>query len=218
MLLIICFFGPDGSGKSSIAQVLLKSLDSQGFKVRLSWMRGTHTVASIIARFLSKFNVFKGPDNLYYNISIPKSLRRFWQILEFFSVLPVLLVKFFFPSMAGKAVVAERYLLDFITWVSIETNDSKYLKSLEAKFLTALVLKTTVNVYVTADFAVLRQRRSDSWVFIQKQLAIYDSLAKSVGAFRLDTSNKTVTESAKIMLTLLDQNLMLHPDNCCNSI
>jgi hypothetical protein len=207
---IICFFGPDGSGKSSISQILVKRLTECGFRVKLSWMRGTHTVASIFARFFSKFAVFRGSDNFYYGISIPKRLRRFWQILEFFSVLPVLLVKFFLPSILGKTVIAERYLLDFITWVSIETDDSKYLQSFESRFLLALVSKTKVNVYVTADFAVLSQRRTDSRGFLQKQLSIYEDLAKSVGAFKLDTSEKTANESAAILLAFISQKVKIN--------
>ena len=188
-----------------MSKILVGTLTVCGFNVKLSWMRGTHTGASMLARLFSKSAVFRGSDNIYYGITIPKPLCRFWQILEFFSLLPVLLTKFFLPSMMGKTVVAERYLLDFIVWVSIVTNDSKYLCCLETRFLIDLVLKTKVKVYVTADFDVLSNRRADSAVFLKKQLNIYEDLAKSVGAFRLDTSNKTEHESASILLALLEK-------------
>jgi len=41
---IICFFGTDGSGKSTLAKALTKRLNSENFRVKLSWMRGTHTL------------------------------------------------------------------------------------------------------------------------------------------------------------------------------
>ncbi|MEM1674070.1 MAG: hypothetical protein QXI56_04240 [Candidatus Bathyarchaeia archaeon] len=37
---IICFFGPDASGKTTLARELACKLSNEGHKVRLSWMRG----------------------------------------------------------------------------------------------------------------------------------------------------------------------------------
>ncbi|MGB9622287.1 MAG: AAA family ATPase, partial [Candidatus Bathyarchaeia archaeon] len=48
---LICLFGPDGSGKSTLARALTKRLSDENFRVKLSWMRGTHTLASLVARF-----------------------------------------------------------------------------------------------------------------------------------------------------------------------
>jgi len=90
---LIYFFGPDGSGKTTVAKALARELESHSFNVKISWMRGTHTLASLLARFLSKFTIFRGPDNPYYGISVPCGMRRLWQLLEFISVLPVLLFR-----------------------------------------------------------------------------------------------------------------------------
>ena len=51
-----------------------------------------HTLASLLARFLYKFAFFRGFDNPYYGISIPDSAKRIWQLVEFISVLPILLI------------------------------------------------------------------------------------------------------------------------------
>ena len=126
--MLICFFGPDGSGKSTITKGLAKRLDCEGIRAKLSWMRGTHTLASLLARFLSRFAPFRGSDNPYYGISIPNSARRIWQLLEFISALPILLVRFVLPSLLGYVVIAERYLPGFLVWVSLTTRDEDYLK------------------------------------------------------------------------------------------
>jgi len=44
---IICFFGPDGSGKTTLAKALARKFEDYRFNVRISWMRGTHTLASL---------------------------------------------------------------------------------------------------------------------------------------------------------------------------
>jgi len=66
---LICLFGSDGSGKTTLAKALARELEDHGFNVRISWMRGTHTLASPLARFLSRFTLFRESDNPYYGIS-----------------------------------------------------------------------------------------------------------------------------------------------------
>ena len=204
---IICFFGSDGSGKSTAAS-LTEILSRDGFKVKMSWMRGTHTFAAVIARFFSKFSVFKGSDNPYYMISIPRIFRRVWQLLEFISIIPIILARYSLSSTLGYTVIAERYLPDFITWVTITTNDRSYPKSFAATFLLALASKSKVVVFVTADLAELKKRRASVYsLFIQKQLELYGELAKSLGAFKLDTTNKSVSESESVLLAVVSETL-----------
>jgi len=205
---IICFFGPDGSGKTTIAMSLAEKLRSRSLKVKLSWMRGTHTLASKLARFLSKFVTFRGSDNPYYSISIPNHMKRLWQLIEFISMLPVLLVRFMLPSLLGYTVIAERYIPDFLVWVVITTDDSSYLSSISARFLLALALMAKAKIYVKADLQKLIERRMDmDPSFIMKQLILYEKLAEGMNSLTLDTTNKSVDESMNSLLAFLDKNL-----------
>jgi len=205
---LICFFGPDGSGKTTLAKALARELDDRSFNVRISWMRGTHTLASMLARFLSKFTTFRGSDNPYYGISIPNHMKRLWQLMEFLSVLPILLVRFMLPSFLGYTVIAERYIPDFLVWVVIITDDPNYLSSISARFLLALALRAKVKIYVKADFQKLIERRMDmNPSFIMKQLILYEKLAECMDSLTLDTTNRSVNESMNILLAFLDKNL-----------
>jgi len=201
--MLICLFGPDGSGKSTLAKALAERFDKNKLKVRVSWMRGSHTLASLLARLLSKFSCFKGFDNPYYQISIPRNFKRFWQFLEFISLLPILLARFLLPKMMGYVVIAERYLPDFIVWVSLTTRDANYLRRLEAKFMLALSMKVNVRVYVTASEAELAKRRSGEVdrEFLSRQLKLYDRMAKLVGAYKIDTTGRSVEETLNELLS-----------------
>ena len=197
---IICFFGPDGSGKTSLARTLASDLQRNGHKIRLSWMRGSHTFASIIARFLGKFSVFKGKDNPYYQITIPKKFCSIWKFIEFISALPIILLRFIIPDLLGSTVIAERYVPDFIVWVTLTTEDPKYYNSFASKFLIALALRSKVRLYLTAEYAELIKRRNDiDHLFLQRQLVLYEKLATILNAFKLDTTDKNVKESSEIL-------------------
>jgi len=208
---IICFFGPDGSGKTTIARSLHRSLGHKGLKPIIAWMRGTHTSASLLARLFSGFAAFKGSSNPYYGISIPGRMQRLWQLIEFISVLPVLLFKFMLPSFLGYTVIAERYTPDFLVWVSLTTRDEDYLKRLEARFMLALSMKANAKVYVTASEAELAKRRGGevNQKFLSRQLKLYDRLAKLVKAYKIDTTGRSVEETLDSLLSLVQPSMLL---------
>jgi len=207
---LIYLLGSDGSGKTTLAKALARKLENQGIEVKISWMRGTHTLASIIASIIAKFSAFRGQDNPYYGISIPSDMRRLWQLLEFMSVLPILLTKFILPSILGYTVIAERYVPDFLAWVSTTTRDENYLERLEARFMLALSVKANLRIYVTASETELIKRRGGEvdQKFLSRQLRLYVRLAKTVKAYKIDTTGRSVEETLRD-LTALVQRLMM---------
>jgi GTPase SAR1 family protein len=202
---LICFFGPDGSGKTTLAMALTRELKRKNFKSIIAWMRGTHTLASLFARFLSKFATFRGSDNPYYGISIPSCMRRLWQLLEFISVLPVLLFRFMLPSFLGYTVIAERYVPDFIVWVSVTTRDEDYLERFEVRFMLALSVRAYVRVYVTTSLAELVKRRCGevNLKFLAEQIKLYNALAKLIKSYKVDTTGRDVDSSLREVLGFL---------------
>jgi len=185
---------------------LASKLLRKGLKTKVSWLRGTHTFASGLARLLDRSNVFKGLNNPYYGINIPLRLRKIWQIIEFISVLPVVFFKFVLPDALGFIVVADRYALDFLVWVSLTTDDTSYLKSFETRFFLALVSKIRVKIYVTASFEELSNRKKDDVnnEFLSNQLMLYEKLASVMNAHKLDTSFKSIDESLGEILNILE--------------
>jgi len=108
----IYLFGPDGSGKSALAKSFRSYLFSRGVYAHISWFRGSHLLASVLAKFLSRFTPFRGYSNPYYRIAIPLKLRSLWILLEFSSLLPHYLLRRSLSLL--HLVIGDRGLLDFI--------------------------------------------------------------------------------------------------------
>lgn len=197
---LISLFGPDGSGKTTIARKIATYLRAHGVDVAVVWMRGTHTLASILAKFLARFQAFQGPCNPYYRICIPSKMKRLWTWIEFASILPIILTRFAFPKLLWRVVIAERSFIDFLVWLIITLRNHDVAKSFCWK--AALSLASSLSdemLYIRADPEVLAARRKGSreGYLIPLQLQIYDTLAEILKAPCIDTSRKPVDETLK---------------------
>jgi len=199
---IIVFFGPDGSGKSTLVKALTLKLQKRKMRVKEAWMRGSHTLIPPLAKVLSHFRTFKGSENPYYIITIPKKMKRLWQFLEFVNALPIIVVRFLIPSLIGYSVLADRYTLDLAVWICLTTCDYSFLKKFEAKALIALTMRANTKFFVIASLEKLKNRAETLW-FQKEQSYLYSKLAKTVGAHRIDTTDKPVKVALKEALKLL---------------
>ncbi|MEM2510411.1 MAG: hypothetical protein QXY40_06130 [Candidatus Methanomethylicia archaeon] len=205
--ILVLFFGPDGSGKTTLARLLKQKLEKDRLKVKISWMRGTHTISLILALILSRFSNMRGEDNPYFKIKMPKC-KCFWQFLEFTSAIPIILLKYEIPVLFKYIVIGERSYIDLIVWITTTTNDWTFPKGFFARFLLKLAIRYT-NFYITADIHELMKRRSNevNEAFIRKQYACYEIISKLIVTHKINTTNKSSEESLSDIITeLLKQN------------
>jgi hypothetical protein len=175
--------------------------------VQSGWIRGTHSFSYPFAVLLRKHAAFRGPNHLM--VSIPPKLKNAWRFLEFTSALPIILCRFTIPNMLGRWVVGERYLPDYLVWVSIVLGDDQFVHAPESRFLIALTRKTGVGFYITADTAQLSLRSNENPEFLTHQQKIYATLARSLDTCIIDTTCSNVEDSFKKIYTELKRN---HPE------
>jgi len=199
---IIYLFGADGSGKTTLAKLLACNLRRQGFRVRRSWMRGSHTFISILSRFLSRFNSFKGEFNPYYGIKVSKRMVRLWYFLEYVSSLPIILLRFVLPSFFGYVIIADRYVVDLVVWVALITNDDSFLRTVFAKHLVSLALRSKFRFFIVADLEELAERSGEKTAKLRRQLDLYRSF--DLKAYVINTTGKSPQDSLREILGVLE--------------
>lgn len=198
---IIYLYGADGSGKTTIAELLTRYLKKHGFKAKRSWMRGSHTLVSILSQFLFRFNTFKNKHNPYYGIRVPKQMIKLWFFLEYISSIPVIFIKFIVPSFFGYIIIADRYTADLIVWVALLTEDNSFLRTIFAKHLISLAMRSEFKFFVTADLNELVKRSGEKITKLSRQLDLYRSF--DLKAFVIDTTKKGPQASLREILDIL---------------
>ncbi|NIQ06681.1 MAG: hypothetical protein GWO20_13415 [Candidatus Korarchaeota archaeon] len=185
---LIAFSGPDGSGKSTIARKIAEEWRPS----QIYWLRGTHTLAYLLVRILTRLNRFTGATDFYLNLSIPKTLRKLWQLIEFFSILPHILAL----KLLGlrHRIVCDRYLPDFIVWVALLTDDPEYLSTLQFRILRAITRNEAKLFYFTATLSELKKRSGERSSFLKRQLSFYEKVRAYLPGEVIDTSNKSIKE------------------------
>jgi len=192
----IIFFGPDASGKTTQAGLLVSHLRHQKRKVCHVWIRARHSVAFFLSEFLIRIGYFqnvKVPSGMIYKVvdsNLLRKMRRTWALIEFASVLPWIITRVYLPRLLGKTVVAERYTIDTIVYLDYWL-DHDYSRSSWARLLLGFVPKEAILIHFDAETETLTKRlRFDTATqdFIVFQRREYQMFGKMLGAVTVNTT------------------------------
>ena len=212
---VIVFFGPDAAGKSTQARLIIEYLKSHGRRTRIAWLRGTHSLAFVIAKFLTKlgyYRIVKVPSGVTYRVFDPAllpKLQRFWGVIEFLSVLPWIILRVYLPRVLGYTVVAERYVVDTVVYLSYWLGHD-FLRSFLAKVLLNFIPKGSVLIHLDAETQDLLERlkriRYDiaTQDYIVFQQRVYRELSKTMKATTIDTSRYNEKETFHRIINVLN--------------
>jgi thymidylate kinase len=218
------FFGPDGAGKSTQADLVLAKLAGKNVKVRKYWARSPHTLAYLLWELAMKVGFYEtvsGASGSFIKVPLVRKSRllgRLWAIVELVSVLP-LVMRAQLYLLCGYTLIAERYVLDTIAFVAFSINDAAFVQSPFAKLFTLLIPAQTKFILIDADYNTIHQRRAaqlsygttsssiktemEPQAFIDFQRAVYQSLAQTTNALIVNTSEHTQQETFDLVAKYL---------------
>lgn len=198
------FCGPDGAGKSTHVQLLIEYFKSRGYRTRRSWIRALHSLAFVASEFLIARGYFRilsnpaGGSHKVIDLSLIPNLRRVWPMIEFVSMIPLIIVRVVIPNLLGKLVVSERFTMDSIISISYLINDRNFENSRLARIMLALVPKDSCLIYLDSDYDTILQRRkkdSEPEDFIQIQREMCSRFSKKFRFLKVNTSLHSIEET-----------------------
>lgn len=192
----IIFFGPDGSGKTTQANLLIGEMRRRGIKTRRLWLRSLHTLAFVISGLAMRLQKLNNPYEFRQRYAHRKLFRTVWFMIEFISILPLVVLRFYIPLRRGENIVAERYVIDWIVSLAYVSRNDSLVDTHFAKVALKFIPKDSILIYIDATFDAIssRGRKEDSLEFIEFQRAIYARIAESHNALVIDTSDKSIQE------------------------
>jgi thymidylate kinase len=200
-------------GKSTQVEILAEYLTARGYSVRKVWLRGPHTLAFLLSNILIKMgrrrqiaNPF-GRMKTLPNIGSNPIIKKLWALIEFVSVLPLLLLKVLLPLKMGYFIVADRYVLDVVVSTAFYVNDLSFIRQRTAEVLLKFIPSNSVLIHLDADYDTLVTRRGrlvEPRSFIDFQKEGYASLSERVSTHYIDTSNLTVDETSGAIQRILE--------------
>jgi len=213
--LIIAFYGIDGAGKTTLANLLVRVLRNKQMNVYPLRLRAHHTLMYLLIRF---FFSLKGYDYksiqgmpILHNYIVKQCFgrRRLYVPLEIVSVLAWYVIEVLPRRVfGGKPVVfiADRFLPDFVVMLHYTSgiDDGKLLKIY--RFLEKLISLDIIYFYVYVDpyLAVARKREEKLRPLFTLYLASrYERINAYLHHYTVDTTNKRPPESLTQTLSYL---------------
>jgi hypothetical protein len=197
----IVISGADGSGKTTVVR-LLASYFSRSGPTCVHWFRGSHLLSSLLYRLLSRFRSFRGYCNPYYGVCVPVKLRPLWVHVEFWSLIPHVVVRLILRRFC-RVLVCDRGFMDFIVWVIVTLEHPSFLSSTYGRFLLRLTALEGP-VYLHADVGTLAGRADVPRSFIARELMAYNILARYTSRCNIDTGRRSPQAVVKEILSCVE--------------
>jgi thymidylate kinase len=167
-----------------------------------------------LSKILAEFGYYRitflqGKNHKLFDVKLLPRLKGFWGLVEFISVLPWILIKVKLRLLFGNIVIAERYVLDTIVTVAYFLGDSNFLQGHLSRILTRMISRDALLIYLNAETKIVLDRlesrgnEETNPEFIRFQQKAYLSLATSLGALCIDTSENDVIGTFQSILRAL---------------
>jgi len=203
---MIYLFGPDGTGKTTHAELTSQYLRSRGYKTWRASVKQHHTLSYLLLKLLSNEKPDWQAIHYYgFNDGLKHKIKTPWKLLEILSLFPAIFYRVLLPLLLGYIVVCDRYVLDTLVTLSYFLDDQKLLSGISAKLLASMIPRDSVLFYMNADTEVILQRKRDEPLtskLIDYYKGAYKALIKqfNLKTITIDTETTQVEDVQKMIL------------------
>ena len=121
--------------------------------------------------------------------------RRIWPLIEFISVLPLVILKIKLPLLLGYTVVSDRCTVDTTVSVALATRQMNFANSFLGSLLLRMVPKERVIIFLDADASIVLERKPDvinSFDEISSMIGLYRMIAKKTTVHSINPAFETI--------------------------
>jgi len=207
---LIYFFGPDGTGKTTHAELVSSYLKRKDVRALRATVKQHHTISYLLLKlFRPKDKDYLMLNYFGFDSALKKRIRKPWKMLELFSLMPAVAYRVLLPSLMGFTVVCDRYVIDTLAVLSYFLDDRGLMFGYTARLLMRLIPKKALLIQLDADTGRILSRKQDE-PLTEELVNYYRSAYRSlVLAFDLpvttvDTTNSSVESIQKSILALIE--------------
>jgi len=201
---LICFIGLDGSGKTTMANITLETLQNRGVRCKTVWAKfGLTTLSNILGVFKINRSTTSCPANPYLpQFQSSLGMRLYVQYLLFEHWMR-LLVNVRIPMMLGKTVICDRYYFDTIVDLVV-TFGHTYEDAIRVVRSMPGLAKPDIVFYIriTPEKAIERKKDIYDITYLEKRYKVYSLLAQDLNLVVLDGNRSIEDLGSEIIMRM----------------
>jgi|GEM_PF-565930 len=184
---LIYYCGLDGSGKTTQVSILKNQLSRASLKFKHVWLRWVAftsypflVVCRVLGYTVWKINSRSGTKYVEHHFYRNKAISRLWTLLFTIDMIIYSFLKVKIPLRKGYIVLMDRYVIDAIIDLMIETGNYRLYKGFFGKILLSLVPTNSTVILIDLDecTAYLRKRDIPSVDYLSQRRRLYRYFAK----------------------------------------
>lgn len=184
---LICIIGPDGTGKTTQAKMLIEKLRERGYEYEYRWMRFHHFISLpvlALARLMGLTEIQTLPDGRkigYHHFYRSKLISTLYSLTLYLDTLLAMMFKIYIPlKLQKKRIVCDRFVYDTLVDLAMDLNNPSFITSKITKMFLRLVPKESKVVLLIAPYEKIKWRREDLRFdgSLEKRIQIYLELGQ----------------------------------------